>query len=576
MTQAPSPANASTLIHNRRGEYLLHLRDQRPGIWQPGAWSLLGGGREPGDRDLEDTARRELREEAGLDPGPLEPFAVEYATAMDGTTTVPIQIFTGRWDGDPDTLDLTEGVMLRWFRPETMPRLRMSPTTLDLVRRHAAHPGTPAPEHPASGTSRPAAREPESAVREVWTVYGAHHLRRGTPVEDVTRLRWGYGEIGPGAEVLGDVSGLRVLDLGSGTGRYAAHLARLGARVDAVEASPTQHQRAAARYGTVAGLRLIHADAVTHLSGESKPYDLVCAVHALSYIDPHRLLPALTTALRPGGRLVFSVLHTNSAGNPPSEEVRARPQILPLAGGGELTTPMWALTPARWQALLAEHGLVTDAADVLTSPDEGDLLSCTLIQARRPAPVTSRPRTGRPPVTHTTLGVGIILNSPDGVLLGRHRHGTYELPGGTVEPDESLERTVVRELAEETGLTACEDDVHLLGLLLDTAVGVPRATVAALVTIWSGEPADQPGEKVGAWRWHPLDALPDGLFTPSAQCLTLWRPGLPIDHPPAHHYPLSSRPRASVPPLGGPGPVAEQVTAGNRPGPGPTAPGARP
>ncbi|GES33338.1 hypothetical protein San01_58260 [Streptomyces angustmyceticus] len=39
---------------------------RHPGTWEPGSWSLLGGGREPGDRSLEDTARRELWEEAGL------------------------------------------------------------------------------------------------------------------------------------------------------------------------------------------------------------------------------------------------------------------------------------------------------------------------------------------------------------------------------------------------------------------------------------------------------------------------------------------------------------------------------
>ncbi|MGW5680062.1 class I SAM-dependent methyltransferase, partial [Streptomyces sp. NPDC003860] len=131
------------------------------------------------------------------------------------------------------------------------------------------------------------------------------------------------------------MSGLRVLDLGSGTGRYAARLTRLGARFDAVEASPTQAERAAARYGAMPGLRLIHADAVTHLNREAETYNLVYAVHSLSYIDPYRLMPALTTALRPGGRLVFSVLHTNSAGTPPTDVVRARPQTLPLVGGGD-------------------------------------------------------------------------------------------------------------------------------------------------------------------------------------------------------------------------------------------------
>ncbi|MGY4985609.1 NUDIX domain-containing protein [Streptomyces nigrescens] len=142
-------ANASALIYNGAGEYLLHLRDEIPGIWEPGSWSLLGGGREPGDRSLEDTIRRELREEAGLDVPDLVPFTVEEAKGSDGTS-VPIQIFAGHWAGDPTALNLTEGVMLHWFRPEVLPRLRMAPTTRELVRRHAellhaGHYGSAAP-----------------------------------------------------------------------------------------------------------------------------------------------------------------------------------------------------------------------------------------------------------------------------------------------------------------------------------------------------------------------------------------------------------------------------------------------
>lgn len=129
-------ANASALIHDGAGAYLLHLRDEIPGIWEPGSWSLIGGGREPGDRSLEETVRRELREETGLDIPDLEPFAVEEARSRDGTA-VPIQIFAGQWTGDPASLPLTEGVMLHWFRPDVMPRLRMATSTLALIRRHA-------------------------------------------------------------------------------------------------------------------------------------------------------------------------------------------------------------------------------------------------------------------------------------------------------------------------------------------------------------------------------------------------------------------------------------------------------
>nr|WP_239471261.1 NUDIX domain-containing protein [Streptomyces sp. CS207] len=134
----PEAANASALIYNDRGEYLLHLRDYFPGqIWEPGMWSLLGGGREPQDATLEDTVRRELAEEAGLDLADLSPFATEYASHDDGTT-VPIAVYAGRWNGDPRELRLTEGVMLAWFTPDDLHRLRIADTTSALVRRHAA------------------------------------------------------------------------------------------------------------------------------------------------------------------------------------------------------------------------------------------------------------------------------------------------------------------------------------------------------------------------------------------------------------------------------------------------------
>ncbi|WP_329453372.1 NUDIX domain-containing protein (plasmid) [Streptomyces sp. NBC_01724] len=134
----PEAVNASALIHDSQGRYLLHLRDQRDGIWEPGTFSLLGGGRETGDSSLEATLCRELAEEVpGLEPRDLTPYAVEEATSTDGLA-VPIQVYSGRWSGDPDAVDLQEGVLLRWFTPDMLDRLRLSPGTGDLIRRHAA------------------------------------------------------------------------------------------------------------------------------------------------------------------------------------------------------------------------------------------------------------------------------------------------------------------------------------------------------------------------------------------------------------------------------------------------------
>jgi 8-oxo-dGTP pyrophosphatase MutT (NUDIX family) len=357
---------------------------------------------------------------------------------------------------------------------------------------------------------------------------------------EVARIDWGFEGAGPGIEVLGELTGRRVLDLGCGPARHAAHLVRAhGALVDAVDSSAGQYERARARYGSLPGLRLVRADAVEHLRS-AEPYDVVYSVNAVPYIDPHRLLPALAAALKPGGRLCFTVLHTNAQGDGPSDEVIARPEVLRLAGGGDVTVQMWVLDPELWTALLAEHGLRVEQVDVLDAPQAGNHASYRLFRVTRPVRVSSRPRTAKPPVAHAALGVGAVLHGPRGLLLGRHRHGTWELPGGTVEAGESLQEAVVRELGEETGLDARPEDVRLLGTLLDDAGGVVRVTVAARVTAWRGEPSDQPGESVGRWRWFTLDRLPEELFVCSAQALTAWRPGLPIDHATAHFTPYDT------------------------------------
>lgn len=73
-----------------------------------------------------------------------------------------------------------------------------------------------------------------------WNTYGNHQLARGLELPELDRWDWGIPGTGPGIEVFGDVTGLRILDLGSGLGRHAAHLAARGADVTAVDASPAQ------------------------------------------------------------------------------------------------------------------------------------------------------------------------------------------------------------------------------------------------------------------------------------------------------------------------------------------------
>ncbi|MFH9818352.1 NUDIX hydrolase [Streptomyces sp. NPDC017230] len=167
----PEPVNASALIHDGNGRYLLHLRDHNPGvIWESGAFALLGGGRTHDDQSLEGALLRELSEEVpDLRLEDVKPYTVEAATSIDGLS-VPVRVFVGRWRGNPDRLALHEGVLLRWFTPEELDRLRLSPATRDLIRRHAA-------ENPPD--NQPAAAPPvwDGGSRTVLNGIGVHlHL----------------------------------------------------------------------------------------------------------------------------------------------------------------------------------------------------------------------------------------------------------------------------------------------------------------------------------------------------------------------------------------------------------------
>lgn len=163
LSTGPEPVNASVIIRNKAGRYLLHLRDQREGIWEPGVFALLGGGRTPGDASLEAALLRELGEEVpGVKLSGLEPYTVEETTSVDGLS-VPVQIFSAAWEGHPDSAGLREGVLLHWCSLDMLDRLPQSPGLGDLIRRHAAqHPPAttrPAPPHRSPADGPPAGTE---------------------------------------------------------------------------------------------------------------------------------------------------------------------------------------------------------------------------------------------------------------------------------------------------------------------------------------------------------------------------------------------------------------------------------
>ncbi|MFE9679369.1 class I SAM-dependent methyltransferase, partial [Streptomyces sp. NPDC006259] len=147
-----------------------------------------------------------------------------------------------------------------------------------------------------------------TSTADLWHHYGRARATSDRAVPGTFTWNWGQNA-GPGPEVLGDLTGRCVGDLGAGTARHAAHLAahHRPARVIAIDASPAQHAMATDLYARLAPrLRIVQSDVVPHLQAMTGAYDVLYSVFgAVDFTDPRELLPAAAAALKPGGRLVF-------------------------------------------------------------------------------------------------------------------------------------------------------------------------------------------------------------------------------------------------------------------------------
>ena len=170
--------------------------------------------------------------------------------------------------------------------------------------------------------------------RALWTETNREHTN------DSASTNWSLGEISWGIwgideselNVLGDVDGLDVCELGCGTAYFSAWLAKLGARPVGVDITPAQLETAR-RMMAETGIEfpLVEADAAeTGLPGAS--FDLVVSEYGASiWVDPYRWIPEAARLLRPGGRLVFlrnsTLVILCSDDDVPAKESLQRPQF---------------------------------------------------------------------------------------------------------------------------------------------------------------------------------------------------------------------------------------------------------
>jgi 8-oxo-dGTP diphosphatase len=120
----------------------------------------------------------------------------------------------------------------------------------------------------------------------------------------------------------------------------------------------------------------------------------------------------------------------------------------------------------------------------------------------------------------TRAGVGVVVVRDGRILMGRrlaaHGRGTWSTPGGAPETGEAAVECALRELEEETGLTATsarEIGSSVVGFVRS---GLVFRTRFVEVTTVAGRPDAREPEKTAAWEWRDWSDLPQPLFPPVA------------------------------------------------------------
>lgn len=128
-------------------------------------------------------------------------------------------------------------------------------------------------------------------------------------------------------------------------------------------------------------------------------------------------------------------------------------------------------------------------------------------------------------------GFGLMVLKDNKVLLGRrhddpekadslmHGEGTWTMPGGKLHFGEHLKEAALRELQEETSLTAQKEDLKIISVTNDIVYDAHFVTIGFLCEKFEGEPKIIEPDEIVEWQWFSLDNLPKPIFPPSEKIL---------------------------------------------------------
>jgi ubiquinone biosynthesis O-methyltransferase len=130
--------------------------------------------------------------------------------------------------------------------------------------------------------------------------------------------RWRASEIGATTErlerqlileLVGDVSGCRILDVGCGDGEFALELTRRDAIVTGIDASAAMIEAAKDRAKQHNANVTFQVAVAEHLPFPAEQFDVVTAITILCFVeDAGPVFQEMARVLRPGGRLVIGEL----------------------------------------------------------------------------------------------------------------------------------------------------------------------------------------------------------------------------------------------------------------------------
>jgi SAM-dependent methyltransferase len=213
--------------------------------------------------------------------------------------------------------------------------------------------------------------------RQLWDEISLEYQsKHGPQLAASGGIAWGVWQLPESElEVLGDVRGRDVLELGCGGAQWSIALHALGAHVTGLDNSARQLEHARALMAEAgADFPLVHASAEATPFADGS-FDIVFCDHgAMTFADPYRTIPEAARLLRGGGLLAFSM-------STPILDLAWAPQA--EHPGAELLLDYWEMHAMQeepgeplafqlpygtWIRLFREHGLEIEGLLELRPP----------------------------------------------------------------------------------------------------------------------------------------------------------------------------------------------------------------